>query len=82
MKDCLRYKRNVAMRKDSLFVKSKLKLQKWIHIIYCWSNEISEMETYRSVHISQQSVVDLYNYSERLARDIMSLILSNLVNLA
>ena len=41
-KECKSYKNSISIRKDTIFYNSRITLQKFVHLIYCWCSEFSE----------------------------------------
>ena len=52
----------------SFFEKSKLDLQKWLHILYMWSIDASQKQIVETVGVSQKSIIDCCSF----LRDICS----------
>ena len=59
-KECTRYKQTVSIRKDTIFFNSKINLQKWVQLIYCWCFEFSEAATVNLTNISRRSIQDIF----------------------
>lgn len=58
----------LTIRHGSFFEKSKLDLQKWLHILYMWSIDSSQKQIVETVGVSQKSIIDCCSF----LRDVCS----------
>ena len=59
-KECQSYKKLISIRKDTIFYHSRITLQKFVHVIYCWCSEFSEKHASELTDISRRSIQELY----------------------
>ena len=52
----------LTIRHGSFFEKSKLDLQKWLHIFYMWSIDASQKQIIETVGVSQKSIIDCCSF--------------------
>ena len=59
-KNCSKYKHTISIRKGTIFSQSKITLQQWIHVIFCWTSEMNEKLTTSFTNISERSIQELF----------------------
>lgn len=67
-KQCTRYQARTTIRKNSFFEKSKLPLKTWIHVLYLWSKNTSEVDLCHQVGISKNTAVDCYSFLREICK--------------
>ena len=59
---CPYFKSTFSIRKGSFCEKSRLTLQQWIHIMYCWSERTPITNASQQVCISDKMAIDSYKF--------------------
>ena len=61
-RNCEKYQCKRSVRTDSMFVKSRLKLSTWIHLIYKWSTQQCQNEVAKEVGVSLPTVGAVFGF--------------------
>uniref|UniRef100_A0A0P4WJT7 ISXO2-like transposase domain-containing protein n=1 Tax=Scylla olivacea TaxID=85551 RepID=A0A0P4WJT7_SCYOL len=61
-KGCTKYKGTTSIRTGSFFARSRLSLQKWVHIMYLWSERIGETTASRQINLSEKTTIDCFSF--------------------
>ncbi len=62
VKDCVKYKSTQSIRLGSFFARSRISLQKWVHVMYLWSERHGEIAVGRQVNLSEKTMIDCYSF--------------------
>ena len=60
-RECPKFYCPQSIRHGSFFSKSKLSLQNWVHIIYCWSVKLTQKQTAAFTNISTRTIGKCYS---------------------
>ena len=59
---CIKKGCKKSVRTGSFFLKSKISLNKWLHLMYLWCQQNSIQKTMLDTNLSEKTVIDVYSF--------------------